>query len=203
MNLLIDELPTSVFIDGVSYEINTDYRIGIMFETMMLDSEISDADKLKKAINLFFGHNIPDDLSAAVDKIMWFYDCGKRKDNGSRRRRRKVEKKRVYDYDYDDAYIYAAFLQQYGVDLQDEFLHWWKFKAMFRSLSDNTEFVKIMGYRSIKITPSMTKSQREFYKEMQDIHALPLPQNEVDKKRAIEEALLNGGDVASILSGGG
>lgn len=203
MNLLIDELPTSVFIDGVSYEINTDYRIGIMFETMMLDSEISDADKLKKALNLFFGHNIPDDLSAAVDKIMWFYDCGKRKDNGSRRRRRKVEKKRVYDYDYDDAYIYAAFLQQYGVDLQDESLHWWKFKAMFRSLSDNTEFVKIMGYRSIKITPSMTKSQREFYKEMQDIHALPLPQNEVDKKRAIEEALLNGGDVASILSGGG
>lgn len=203
MNLLIDELPTSVFIDGVSYEINTDYRIGIMFETMMLDSEISDADKLKKAINLFFGHNIPDDLSAAVDKIMWFYDCGKRKDNGSRRRRRKVENKRVYDYDYDDAYIYAAFLQQYGVDLQDESLHWWKFKAMFRSLSDNTEFVKIMGYRSIKITPSMTKSQREFYKEMQDIHALPLPQNEVDKKRAIEEALLNGGDVASILSGGG
>ena len=48
MNLLIDELPTSVFIDGVSYEINTDYRIAIMFETMMFDSELSDEEKLEK-----------------------------------------------------------------------------------------------------------------------------------------------------------
>lgn len=202
MNLLIDELPTSVFIDGVSYEINTDYRIAIMFETMMFDSELSDEEKLEKALYLFYENNVPEDISAAVDKIMWFYECGKAQEGG-RKRKSRAEHKRVYDYDYDDAYIYAAFLQQYGVDLQDEQLHWWKFKAMFRSLRDDTEFVKIMGYRSIKISGNMTKSQREFYTEMKRIHALPAPRNEVDKTKEIEKALLNGGDVASILAGGG
>lgn len=201
MNLLIDELPTSVFIDGVSYEINTDYRICIMFEIMMLDSELSDEEKLNNALYLFFEDNIPEDINAAVDKIMWFYECGKTQDNG-RKRKSRAEHKMVYDYDYDDSYIYAAFLQQYGVDLQDESLHWWKFKAMFRSLRDETEFSKIMGYRSIKITSNMTKSQREFYTEMKRIHALPAPRNEVDKTKEIEKALLNGGDVASILAGG-
>lgn len=201
MNLLIDELPTSVFIDGVSCEINTDYRIAIMFEMMMLDSELSDEEKLSKALYMFYEDHIPEDINAAVDKIMWFYECGKIQDNG-RKRKSRSDHKRVYDYDYDDSYIYAAFLQQYGVDLQDESLHWWKFKAMFRSLRDDTEFSKIMGYRSIKITSNMTKSQREFYTEMKRIHALPAPRNEVDKTKEIEKALLNGGDVARILAGG-
>ena len=45
------------------------------------------------------------------------------------------------------------FLEQYGIDLtQEHDLHWWRFKAMFDSLSEKTQFVKIMGYRSMTIT---------------------------------------------------
>ena len=35
MNILIDELPESVEIEGVEYEINTDFRISILFELLM------------------------------------------------------------------------------------------------------------------------------------------------------------------------
>ena len=210
MNMLIDELPTTVLIDGVNYPIATDYRISVMFETMVFDSELSDKKKLLTALNLYFGNNIPNDVEKAVDKIMWFYRCGK--EEKAQRRPSKFlignqmfqpEQKRIYDYDYDDAYIYSAFLQQYGVDLQDEMLHWWKFKAMFRSLRDDTEFVKIMSYRSIKITSNMTKSQRDFYTEMKRLHALPAPKNEIDKMKMLENILLNGGDIAGIHTGGG
>ena len=202
MNMLIDELPTSVFVDGVSYKINTDYRISIMFEIMMFDPDLTDKQKLEKALILFYTDRVPENIEEAINKIMWFYRCGK-EDNDTRKRKITAEHKRVYDYDHDDSYIYAAFLQQYGVDLQDEMLHWWKFKAMFRSLRDDIEFSKIMGYRSIKITSNMTKSQREFYTEMKRIHALPALKSEVDKVKKLEEVLLNGGDVSSLLTGGG
>ena len=201
MNMLIDELPTSVDIDGIQYDLNCDFRYSVMFEMLMFDDEVSETDKLKKALKLYYGNRIPKNVEKAVEKIMWFYRCGKEPPQKAKRRRRERGNDRCYDFDHDDAYIYAAFLQQFGVDLQDEVLHWWKFKAMFQSLSESTEVVKIMGYRNIKITQDMTKSQKDFYLDMKRIHALPLPKTEVDKIKAIEAALMNGGDVSALLAG--
>ena len=33
-----------------------------------------------------------------------------------------------------------------------KYLHWWKFKAMFKSLKEDTEIVKIMRYRSMDLS---------------------------------------------------
>lgn len=202
MNMLLDVLPTTVVIDGVQYDLNSDFRYSVMFEMLMFDDEVSDTDKLQKALKLYYGNRIPKNIEQAVDKLMWFYRCGKEEPQKPKRRKRSRSVDRYYDFDYDAAYIYTAFLQQFGVDLQDEQLHWWKFKAMFQSLSDTTEFVKIMGYRSIKIDQNMTKTQKDFYSEMKRIHALPLPKTEVDKIREIEAALMNGGDVSALLTRG-
>lgn len=200
MNMLIDDLPSGVTIDGEYYDLNTDYRYSVIFEMLMFDDSVSDQDKLQKALHLLFKDGIPTNVTEAVKQIMWFYRGGKDEQPGGGKGRHK-RNDRLYDYDFDDVYIYAAFLQQYGVDLQDEYIHWWKFKAMFQSLGENTEFVKIMGYRGIKITSSMSKSQKEFYQEMKRIHALPIPKSEAEKIKAIEEALLNGGDVSALLAG--
>lgn len=202
MNMLLDELPTEVVIDGVQYDLNYDFRISVMFEMLMFDDSVDDVEKLKKALVLYYGNHIPSNIEEAVEKIMWFYQCGKERSAKKKRRRKKAASNdRYYDFDFDDAYIYSAFLQQYGVDLQDEEIHWWKFNAMFKSLSEETEFMKIMGYRSIKITSDMTKSQKDFYSDMKRIHALPIPKTEEAKVNAIAAALMNGGDVAGLLSG--
>ena len=106
----------------------------------------------------------------------------------------------VYSFQYDDDYIYAAFLEQYGIDLQDvEDLHWWKFRALFKGLREDTEIVKIMGYRSIEITSKMPKEQREFYKKMQSVHALPIPDAEKEANDLLTEALLHGGDLTGLV----
>ena len=198
MNLLLDELRCEVMIGGYRYPIRSDYRYSVMFEMLMLDQEESERSKLEKALKLYYP-TIPQNLNAAVDKLLWFYRCGKDQETDRKQKsKRRSEDKRVYDYDFDDAYIYAAFLQQYGVDLQDTEIHWWKFRAMFKSLGDNTEFVKIMGYRSMTITNGMTKSQKEFYQDMKRIHALPAPRSERQKDSAIAYALMHGGDLSKI-----
>ena len=58
MNLLIDALPKSVVIDGLAYLINTDFRIGILFEQLMQDSKVDETQKLDLAISLYFKNNI-------------------------------------------------------------------------------------------------------------------------------------------------
>ena len=44
MNLLIDLLPTTVDIEGIEYEINSDFRTSILFELLMQDVEIEDEE---------------------------------------------------------------------------------------------------------------------------------------------------------------
>ena len=45
------------------------------------------------------------------------------------------------------------------------------------------------------------KEQKSFYKKMQDIYKLPeiIDKDELEKQKAIEDALLNGGDLSLIL----
>lgn len=203
MNILLDLLPETVEIGDVEYPINTDFRISILFELMMQDSSLPDKEKMQEAIRLYYPE-IPHDLDEAIEKLIWFYRCGKvekaKKNAASQEEEEDTQERLVYSFEHDDRYIYSAFLSDYGIDLQDvEDLHWWKFRAMFLALNDSCEFKKIMGYRSMKITSKMSKEQRAFYEKMQRIHALPIPADEQEKYDAITKALMGDGDLTGLL----
>lgn len=197
-NIILDILPETVNIDGIEYRINSDFRISILFELLMQDDEVGKRQKLIQGLKLYYPE-IPQNMTEAVEKMIWFYRCGKETESGGHGSG-SGRAKQIYSFEHDDDYIYAAFLEQYGIDLQDvEELHWWKFRALFRGLSEDTEFVKIMGYRSVKITSKMSKEQREFYKKMQSIHALPITDAERKADELLTEALLNGGDITGLV----
>lgn len=200
MNILIDIVPTVVCIDGIEYEINSDFRTSILFELMMQDTELTDKDKIINALELYYPI-IPDNSEKAIKAIMWFYRGGKDivESNGKSKGKSVTQ---IYSYEYDDDYIYSAFLDQYGVDLQDiEYLHWWKFKAMFKALKEDNMIVKIMGYRSVDLSKIKDKEQRNHYKTMKNLYKIPaiMSRNEKEKINDIEKALLNGGDISKIL----
>ncbi|ADL53210.1 bacteriophage Gp15 family protein [Clostridium cellulovorans] len=199
MNILIDLLPAKVRIDGVEYEINSDFRTSILFEIMMQDRDLDDKSKIVQALDLYYS-KIPCNVEKAIDEILWFYKCGKEED--SLKAKGNLKAVNIYSYDYDAEYIYSAFLDQYGVDLQDiEFLHWWKFKAMFKSLKEDNEIVKIMGYRAIDISKIKDKAQREHYKKLKEMYKIPsvLTKDEKEKLDAIREALSNSKNVDNVL----
>lgn len=197
-NIILDVLPETVEIDGVEYQINSDFRISILFELLMQDDEVGKRQKLMSGLRLYYPV-VPQNLTEAVDKMIWFYRCGREAEE-DRPGKSGGRAKQVYSFQYDDDYIYAAFLEQYGIDLQDVVdLHWWKFRALFKGLREDTEIVKIMGYRSIEITSKMPKEQREFYKKMQSVHALPIPDAEKEANDLLTEALLHGGDLTGLV----
>ena len=198
MNILIDFLPKSIEINNKNYEINSDFRTYILFELLMQDIEIKDEEKIIQALQLCY-IKCPNNIAEAIKKMLWFYSCGKENDlNCSNKTASKAKK--VYDFNYDAEYIFSAFLDQYGIDLNEiEYLHWWKFKAMFKSLKDDNEIVKIMGYRSIDLSKIEDKQQKNFYKKMKELHKIPTHRSEREKLNEIEGILLNGGDIRNLL----
>lgn len=211
------ELPVSVDIGSKKYEIDADFRTvmnieGIIFgkevtedqknfaKEMMQEVEINEKDaitnaKYYDALKIFYKDNIPDDLEEAMEKMLWFYSCGKEETS-------KVKtKKKVISFEHDFDYINAGFMQDYKIDLFEvDFLHWWKFMSLFSALHDDCKICEIIGYRSAELK-NFDKEQRKRVREMQKIYALPDEISKEEKKRQdeITQILLNGGDLSGIL----
>ena len=164
-----EELPTEVVIDGARYAINGDFRRGILFESIVFDERMPEAEKVTRCLQAWFDDKIPTaDIKAVFDAVFDFYRCGKPAGQGD------SDSKRHYDFKHDDDLIYAAFLQEYGIDLfKIEGLHWWKFRAMLSALSSECRFMEVIGYRSMKISKDMSAEQRRHVHKMRAMFALP------------------------------
>ena len=190
-NLLLDKLPQYT----QTGKIRTDFRESIKFELLMQNKDMNKKDKIAYALNLYYPdvQNIKD-INQAIKDILWFYTCGKasEKDNQDVEENEENERnvKQIYSYEFDDEYIYSAFLSQYGIDLNSiNYLHWWKFKALMNSLNSETLFVKIMGYRSINLSEIKDKKMKKFYKKMKKIYALPDMRSEEEKENDFANGL--------------
>lgn len=171
MNILIDLLPSSVEIDDTEYEINTDFRISVLFSLLMEDNELTEEQKVLQAVNLYYPV-VPNNIGKAIEQIKWFYSCGKL-DKPIGNKKRGISSKKVFDFEADANYIYSAFMSQYRIDLQDiRQLHWWKFKALLESLKEDNKLSKIIEYRSVDLSKIKDKEQRKFYKDMQKQYSL-------------------------------
>lgn len=195
MSLLTGPLPQSVVIDGQQAPIRADYRAGIAFEQALSAPELTEQQRLALALAVLY-EQIPEDIGQAVEQALWFYRCGRQEpagEDGEQEQDGGAAGPRVYSYEEDAPYIYAAFLSQYALDLADvEFLHWWKFKALFAGLEERHEFVKIMRYRSVAISPKMPPEEQKFYRTMKRLYALPDHRSEEQKERDFVNALAGG-----------
>ena len=177
-------LPKSVLIDGVTYPVNCDFRIGIQFENVR-KGKGSDAEKLIRLLRLYYPVRIPPDIGKALDRIIWFYRCGEEKEKEEKKERyqRRGSKDPAYSFSQDAPYIYAAFKEQYGIDLTTEDLHSWKFMALFESLGEDTKMSRIMYYRKVS-TSGMSKSERAFINDMKKLYKI---RDDGEEKLSLEE----------------
>ena len=189
MNILVDELDAIVKEKIGNIKINTDFRISILFELLMQDNTVSKKEKILQSLQLYY----PDldkikDFDKAIQDMLWFYRCGK--ELADSKENNIVERnKQIYSYEFDDDKIYSAFMEQYNIDLQDiKYLHWWKFKALFNALSENTQFVKIMGYRAMNVNEIKDKKMKKQYRKLKKMYALPDMRTEEEKEYDFGEA---------------
>lgn len=172
MNILIDLLPETVEINNKAYEVKFDFRTLILINLLLVDCGISEQDKIRQALILFYPV-IPDDVKGAINRLAWFNRCGKEIEYKKIRKSKSTTGKRILDYEKDADLIYSAFTSQYKLDLQDiEQLHWWKFQSLLNGLRGDNKLCEIMNYRSMDLSKIQDKEQKKFYKEMQEIYSL-------------------------------
>lgn len=172
--MLIDELPRSVIIDGAEHAVNYGFRALMLIELCTFDEELSEEQRTLNALNLFYFNEIPENREAAVERLLWFYRGGETTRAEKKSKGAPAKVRRCYDFEQDQKYIYAAFMSQYHIDLQDissNELHWWKFKAMFECLDKDCKLSEIMGYRLADLKNFKGK-QKEFYRKMKALYAL-------------------------------
>ena len=120
-----ERLPDTVEIGGKPVRIDPDFRVGVAIETELLSDE-PDVEGLLRA---FYPDGIPADVEAAADRMIWFYahtdeaggDAGDTPRGGTAR---------WYDFAQDADALMASFQQAYGIDLERDSLHWWKFRRL-------------------------------------------------------------------------
>ncbi len=183
MNLLIDKLPT----DYEGLKINTNFRSFILFELLMQDNEISQKDKILLTLSYFFDER-PKDVKKAIEGVLWFYRCGEKEKHSKSGGNGK--QKQIYSFEHDAKYIYSAFLDQYGIDLNEiDYLHWFKFRALFEGLKSDNKICEIMGYRAIDLNKIKDKEEKKKYRKLQREFALPDNRSKEEKEQDFANSL--------------
>lgn len=170
MSLLTERPPVSLC--GVA--VRTDFRDIIKLQELLANEDIPHIVRLSAALELFYTEMVAD-VQLAWDEMLGFLQAGTSRTVGSSSDGKKVV--RLYDFEQDGDLIWAAFLAQYGVDLCEvEYLHWWKFVAMFRNLDEGQQISRIMGWRGAD-TRDMSKKMAERYKVLKREYALKSPRS--------------------------
>ena len=185
MSTLTDSFPESVTVSGVEGR----------------KAELSE-DDLLFMLRLFYNVKRMTVTEEHIDRMFWFFSCGREKEKKKFPRKiAGLNDKQPFDFEEDADLIYAGFMQQYGIDLQESDMHWWKFMILLENLGNGTRLQKVMEYRTIDTgNKNLSKTEQEFYRAMQRYYGLEqkLPPMS-EKERLIEEALIHGGDVSKLL----
>lgn len=161
-------LPNTITVDGRAYSIYTDFRVWMQFEISLRERR---GDLIP--VSYLFKNEAPSRCD--VRDLLAFA----RPEHVLPRPVRGTSSDVILlDFKIDSDLIYAAFLQQYGVDLIDvPELHWHKFLAMLNGLR-GTKLDEVMGYRCYQ---RQTDKDIDPYEEMREAWAIERPLSEEEE----------------------
>lgn len=166
MNILTDTLPESVVIGDKDFAIRTDFRACLKTIMAFEDPELTPQEKASILLsNLYL--EMPSDTAQAMAQANLFLNGGKVSEEEGK------PSPRVYSFSKDANFIFAAFRQTHGIDLQKTTLHWWEFLALFMDLGSETTFCQLVSLRKRVKTGKATKEEKRAAREMSDLIDVP------------------------------
>ena len=194
MNILTDKLPESVELFGSPVPVRADHRSCIRAIVALLDDDTLDKDEaVCVAFRAFyvreeFWMRFPEEALAVETEFLRGAPVpllpGQKAGGGT-------TNERAYSFLYDQTAIYAAFWQQYHIDLSQETLHWWRFKALLDHLHGN-HMAEIMCKRTAQEESGMTSEQKKQLRKEKALWRLPALAQETRQADAVAQALMSG-----------
>lgn len=172
------DLPTSVTVGGVEYEIRSDYRAVLDICTALSDPELSDQERALVALEIFYPaleDMPPSHYEEAIKKCFWFVSCGdENKENSG---------PRLVDWEKDFKFIAAPVNRILGTEIRSlKYLHWWTFVAAYYEIGECT-FAQIVQIRE-KLAKSkpLDKYEKEWYRKNRAIVDLKPAYTDAEKE---------------------
>lgn len=181
MNILVDQMPTAIEIDGREYEINSDFRSCLRIILAFEDPGLATIEKQIILLDKLYKEH-PENTRKAFEKGIRFLNGGEES--------QEKESMRLYSFEKDSKFIMSAFQQTHGIDLETVEMHWWKFLALFMDTGSETTFSGIVSLRKRLNTGTATKEEKAVAIEMNDVLELPELDNRTLDERESENEFL-------------
>ena len=176
-------LPEAIEVSGSFYRIHTDFRYFIRLDQLLHTRETRLED-----LDFMFIAEIPQDRIAGFKALTAFMNPPRLL---PRKNGREEAGPPVIDYTLDADLIYAAFMQQYHIDLSTEPLHWRKFSALLAGLRD-TKLNDVIGFRLWENTSGKKDEYTRAMQKLHDAWEIEVKDEAEDAALAEFEAKLNG-----------
>lgn len=183
IDLTRKSLPNTITVNGRAFSVYTDFRVWLRFELSLAEHRGKDP----LPIEYLFKNERP--YFCQISDLLKFARPERVLPRPVRGTSSNVS---VLDFKIDSDLIYAAFMQQYGIDLIDiPELHWHKFLALLQGLK-GTKLDEVMGYRCYE---KQTNSKIDPYEELREAWALDQVLTPEEEEELAEfNKLLGGGD---------
>lgn len=191
-----NEYPEYAEIDGKLHKINTDYKFALACFEAIEDEELSDVARAMAVVSILFGQedengnitNIPQNIEKALDIASRYLCQGKEPDN-------KLPTKRDMDFQFDRDLIYASFMSDYKIDIDDTEMHYWKFCSLISGLTENSILNRVRDLRNTDLTLYSDSKQKAKIIEAMERVALPIKYSKEEQEQINEFEALFAEDV--------
>ena len=161
-NVLIDELPSHVTLFEKNHQVYTSFKNWIKIALLIEDGGLRDAAMTAEMLKLCYRESLPENIGSAILGMLYFL-------NGDTNFFVSSDKKnaeRLYSFRDDSDVIFASFYQKYKIDLQESDMHWYKFLALFESLTEDNPFATRLKIRTFDETKITDADKRRKLKEL-------------------------------------
>lgn len=178
MGYLTEITSNRIYTHKGKFVVNPAFDIVLEIQKMYQEEEINDFEKADQALKMLVKNNWNLKLLDSVEKMLLLDEICKRHIIVKKRPQIRKSALPVLDFEEDGDYIYASFMQDYGIDLIDEQgrLPWKKFLFLFNGLSADTKIKQVMHIREMEIPEYNGKNQkhRQEIMELKSYYALPV-----------------------------
>lgn len=145
---------------------------------MLYKEKITDYEKVEIALSMLVKNKWNLRLYTPAEKVSLLEEIYKKCIDVKKRPQMKKTALPVLDFEEDGDYIYASFMQEYGIDLieQQGKLPWRKFLWLFNGLGSDTKIKQVMHIREMEIPQFNGKNQKQIQEiqELKSYYALPI-----------------------------
>lgn len=170
--------PKYVKIKEKKYKINTDFRNALECQKIAMNNNIGDYERALAIIYKLFGNKgleNKEDWEELLEKGTKFLSLGKeyQKNNNDDPN---------FDFEQDLDYIEASFISDYGIDLEKENMHWWKFYNLLNGLTENCVLNRVRYVRDFDISDIKDYKERKKWIEQKKAVSLKNEKHILTKK---------------------